>query len=217
MSTLNIFNEKNHMVTFATLGPAGSNHEMVTHQYLSMLALRDWSIELANNFDIAVTLLKEKKVDFLIQCAAHPDVARILGANQGELFVIDTFIAPGKPLGVLSRIEVTNPRSIAFHPATRSYVDLSRWEQKIEAQSTVAVANGLLSNRYDSGITALEVADKYPNRFRIDAVIEAIDDAWLVYGRSRVCHKNGMIAWQDSPGANMIREKAAQEMLTVDE
>lgn len=192
------------MIRVATLGPGGSNHEMVSQQYLDYIGVEHYRIELVQGFSEAVEKVKRGEVDHIIQCAAHPEVAQILGLNQGLLYVIDTFIAPGKPLGVLTRRNVESPVSIAFHPATRSYADLSAWPEKHEEQSTVAVAQGLLAGQYDSGITALEVAEQHPEAIRVEALIETIDDAWLVYGTTRAC-TNGVLAWPNSPGAKMLR------------
>jgi len=197
------------MLSFATLGPAGSSHELVTRRYAEFIGLRDARIELVLEFAPAVELLRDGRVDCIVQCAAHPDVAWTIGANRTLLFVMDTFIAPGRSLGILTRVEVATPSTIAFHPATRSYANLDRWERHVEEQSTVAVAEGLLSGRYDSGITALEVAEAYPGRLRVDATIGAVDDAWLVYGPGRVC-EDGLVAWPGSPGARWLRERAAR-------
>ncbi|GAB3483467.1 hypothetical protein [Marinomonas epiphytica] len=192
------------MIRVATLGPGGSNHEMVSQQYLDYIGVEHYCIELVQGFSDAVQKIKSGAVDHIIQCAAHPEVAQTLGLNQGLLYVIDTFIAPGKPLGILTRRDIASPVSIAFHPATRSYADLSAWPEQFEEQSTVAVAQGLLSGQYDSGIAALEVAEQNSDQLKVDAVIETIDDAWLVYGTTRVC-TNGVLAWPHSPGAKMLR------------
>jgi hypothetical protein len=197
------------MLAFATLGPAGSNHELVTRRYADFLGLGSARIELVVEFAAAVELLRDGRVDCIVQCAAHPDVAWTIGANRAFLFVIDTFVAPGRPLAILTRADVATPSTIAFHPATRSYANLDRWEHRVEEQSTVAVAEGLLSGRYDSGITALEVVDAHPGRLRIDATIGAVDDAWLVYGPVRVCDDD-LVAWTDSPGVRWLRERAAR-------
>lgn len=195
------------MLSIATLGPAGSNHELVVRRYLDYLAIADAQVALTSDFAAAVELLRRERVDCVVQCAAHPAVAETIGANRSWLFVVDTFIAPGRALGVLTRSEIESPVSIAFHPATRSYVDLGRWRHHVEEQSTVAVAQGLLAGKYDSGIAALEAASANPDRLRVDETIGAVDDAWLVYARRRVC-EHGMVAWRHGPGARWLRDRA---------
>jgi len=204
------------MLAIATLGPAGSNHELVVRRYLRFLGVADARIELTPDFAGAADLLLRERVDCVVQCAAHPAVADTIGANRGWLFVVDTFIAPGRPLGILTRSEIESPVSIAFHPATRSYADLGRWRQHVEEQSTVAVAQGLLAGKYDSGITTLETAHANPDRLRVDETLGAVDDAWLVYARRRVC-EHGMVAWRYGPGARWLRQRAAEGAAAVEQ
>ncbi|MFT5447730.1 MAG: hypothetical protein ACI9DC_002907 [Gammaproteobacteria bacterium] len=193
------------MLLIATLGPEGSNHEFVAEEYLRSVGINDMRIVLFEDFAAAVEQLKHGRVDCLVQCAAHPDVSRTIGVNLTEIFVVDTFIAKSKPLAVLTRIEVKHPASIGFHPATREYVDLSHWTEHFEEQSTVRVAEGLLTGRYHSGITALEVGKANPGTLRVDTVIGSAQDAWLVYA-TRSVYSGKVIAWRDGPGAVLLRD-----------
>jgi hypothetical protein len=43
-----------HMLVFATLGPAGSNHELVTGQYLKRHGLSDARVLLVDDFEDAL-------------------------------------------------------------------------------------------------------------------------------------------------------------------
>lgn len=192
----------------ATLGPSGSNHEFVAEEYSRSVGINDKRIVLFEDFAAAVAQLKSGSVDCLVQCVAHPDVGRTIGANLSQIFVVDTFIAKSKPLAVLTRAEVEHPTSIGFHPATREYVDLSNWTEHFEEQSTVRVAEGLLAGRYDCGIAPLEVVKANPGKLRVDGVIGSAQDAWLVYA-TRSVYSGKVIAWRHGPGAVLLRNMLA--------
>ncbi len=198
------------MLAFATLGPAGSNHELVTTQYLAFHGLHHARIELVLKFDDALAMMLSGKVQHVVQVAVHPDatatVARFFIHHR--IYVIDTFIAPSYPLGVLTRAEVLHPRSLALQPATREYVDTRRWDTLVPEVSVASVAEGLLAGTYDSGITALHVAERHPGRFRVDSVIGTIDDPWIVYGMQRTTDGQ-LLAWRDSPAAKLYRHEVA--------
>ncbi|MEB8433800.1 hypothetical protein OO007_16290 [Cocleimonas sp. KMM 6892] len=198
------------MLTVATLGPSDSNHDFVTKKYLKTLDIKKSCIVLFEDFDSAVSLLKSGEVDCIIQCAAHPDVSKTIGANLGDIFVIDTFISESKPLAVVTQTGIKQPTSIGFHPATREYVNLNQWTEHYEEQSTVRVAEGLLSGKYHSGITALDIADNNPGEFRVDSVIGSAQDAWIVYS-TRSVYSGNLITWRDGPGAYLLREIASTE------
>jgi len=192
------------MRVFCTLGPAGSNHELVTRRYIQFHAIGDAIIELVLDFSEAVKMILDHRADHIVQCAVHPEVARTVGAHRDRLFIIDTFIAPSKDLAVLSRIEVDKPVSLGLHPSTKDYVDHRRWSRLVPEISIVTVAQGLLSGKYDSGITALEYAEQNPERLRVEERIGTVDDAWLVYGTERTC-TGRILAWPDSPAAALFR------------
>ena len=193
------------MQIFCTLGPSGSNHELVTQRYIKFHAIKDARIELVLDFSEAVEKVLDRRVDYIVQAAVHPAVAKTVGANRKKLFLIDTFIAPSKELAVLSRVGVEQPVSLGFHPATKDYVDCGRWSEFIPEISIVTVAQGLLAGKYTSGITALEYAEKHPDQLRVDERIGTVDDAWLVYGTERVC-TGQILAWGESPAAALFRK-----------
>ena len=114
------------------------------------------------------------------------------------------FIAPSRPLAVLTQLKVEQPKSIGLQPATRDYTDTSRWSTIFEEPTTVAVGKGLLNGQYDSGIVAAELLDYHPDRFRIDAFLGSVDDPWIVYGKRRLCEST-ILAWPKSPAAMLYQ------------
>ena len=193
------------MIRFATLGPAGTNHELVTQRYISFHAIKSADIVLVDTFDQAVDGLVSGTVDYIVQCAVHPDTPRIMGENFRRMHVVDTFISPSKVLAILTRIEVDSPRSIALlAPATESYADLSRWPVRISEISIPIIARKMLAGAYDSGLVYREYMEAYPGRFRIETVIGTPDDAWIVYGRERT-YTDRVLAWPQSPVTEQFR------------
>lgn len=182
--------------TFATLGPAGTNHDLNTRRYIEFHGL-DARVEFVTSFFDGLRAMKEGRVDFMIQVCAHPDVALVIEHDYKEVFLVDSFIGTTKAMGVLTRSEIERPQSIGYMVATRGYFDPSAWPTRKEIVSNAAVAQGLLAGDFDSGFTALELAEQNPGRFRIDKVIGEVDVVWLVYGRQRV--NSTMLAWRDAP------------------
>lgn len=190
---------------FATLGPAGSNHELVTQRYIKFHALPA-RIDLVLDFDDALARLLDGRVDHIVQVAVHPATAATTARHFRKVFVIDAFVSGSRPLGVLTRRCVQTPRTLALQPATREYVDTGRWAELIPETSIASIASGLLEGRFDSGIAALDVAEAHPTELRVDEEIGAIDDAWLVYGRERVAN-GGIVAWRNSPAAAVYQRE----------
>jgi len=187
-------------LTFVTLGPAGTNHEMVTRNYLEFRGIETTKVHLVDEFHEGLRMMADGRADFMVQVAVHPDCADIVATAHFEygFHVVDTFISPSKDLGILTRVEIEHPKSLALQPATRNYADLGRWEEFIHVSSIIRIAEGLLDGRYESGLTTLELADQYPDRLRVDARIGTVDDPWIVLGKRRV--SNGeLVAWPSSP------------------
>ncbi len=197
---------------FLTLGPAGTNHELVTRNYLAFRGLAQATIRLIDDFFEGLVLMALGDADFMVQVAVHPDCADVVAAAhfQHRIYVVDTFISPSKPLGILTRIGVDTVRSIGVQPATTRYADLSRWSQQVPVPSIARIAEGLLNNEYDSGLTTLELAQQYPDRFRVDARIGTVDDPWIVLGKQRVCAE-GLVAWPDSPVVAQFGNRSVQD------
>lgn len=165
-----------------TLGPAGTCHERAVERYMEFQGIADYEIEFIRDFMDGLELIRGTDDSFLIQCSAHPRVHEVTERYWREVFVIDTFIYPTKHLVVLTRREVEHPRSLGIVPATKGYVDLSRWEQVIDVVSKPVVGEELLAGRYDSGLTHIEHFEEHSDELRLDLDIGEIDTTWLVYG-----------------------------------
>jgi hypothetical protein len=172
-------------VTFITLGPTGTCHERAVTEYASFQGIEDYEIELIVDFFVGLEMLRETPGAFLVQCSAHPKVHEITEKYWTEVWVVDTFIFPTKHLVLLSRKEVEEPRSLGIVPATKGYVDLSRWDEVIDVASKPLVAEGLLRGDYDSGLTHMEHVEEHADELRLDLDIGEIDTTWVVYGRQK--------------------------------
>ena len=193
------------MLTFATLGPAGSNHALVTGRYLEAHVIKNAQVRLVDEFGQALVLMTVGDVDFIVQAAVHPAAAETVAKARFKhgFHVVDTFIAPSHPLAILTRRDVTKPRTLGLQPATQHYADTSRWPEIVHLPTTVAVGEALLNREIDSGLTQLALADAHPAALCVDVEIGTIDDPWLVIGRSRTCDGNEILTWQNSPGGRI--------------
>jgi hypothetical protein len=171
--------------TVITLGPSGTCHERAVERYLEFQGVEDYEIELITDFFVGLEMLRENPRAFLVQCSAHPRVHEITEKYWTEIFVVDTFIFPTKHLVLLTRREVERPRSLGIVPATKGYVDLSRWEEVIDVASKPIVAAELLEGRYDSGLTHMEHVEEHVDELRLDLDIGEIDTTWVVYGHEK--------------------------------
>ncbi len=192
------------MLTFGTLGPAGSNHDWVAQRYLEFHRLSHARIELFTDFDDAFEAMFQGRIHHVMQVAVHPSVTTTVAKYRGRAHLIDTFISPSQTMAVLTRSEVDTPATLGLQMATRDYIDTSRWITLVPEVSTVTVVEGLLAGKYDSGLTLLRIAEQYPERFRIDEVIGTVDDPWLVYGLEPTC-QGQVQAWPESPAAALYR------------
>lgn len=195
---------------FVTLGPAGTNHEMVTRNYLSFRGLDQAAIELVDDFVEGLQMMADGAADFMVQAAVHPDCADMVARAHFKhgIRIIDTFISPSKALGILTQADVAIPRTLALQPATRAYANTDAWTKHVSVSSISRISEGLLSREYESGLTTLELADQHPGRFRVDQRLGTVDDPWLVYGGESVC--NGKLkAWPSSPANEQFARLAA--------
>ncbi len=188
---------------FGTLGPEGNNHDYVTRRYIRFHKLSGAVVSVYSDFDQAFAALARDELDFIVQVAVHPAVAKTVARHRDWAFLIDAFISSSQVMVVATRREVERPRSLGLQPATGCYVDAGRWERLVPMASTVSVGDGLLEGRFDSGITLQAFAERHGDVLCIDEVIGTVDDAWLVYGRERL--GNGLHAWPDSPAAQIFR------------
>ncbi len=164
--------------TFGTLGPEGSNHDLVLRAHLKRNGITA-RIVLFESFESALEACTTGAVDRLFICAAHGQCADVIGKAQYSLGlkITDVFLVESQPLAILHRVE--NPKSIALHPATRSYADLDGYDEVIEVASTVAAAEGLQAGTWDAALTAERFAG---NGLTIAQAIAPPRDAWLVLG-----------------------------------
>ena len=194
------------MITFGTLGPSSTNHALVTRRYIDFHGISDARIIYFDDFALAVDELIAGSVDYVVQCAVHPDTARTMGSHFRSVFVVDTFISPSKDLAIVSRKDVAEPTSLALlRPSTESYADLSRWKELYHENSIPTIARKVLAGEYDSGLVYLEYAEQHPDILRVDEVIGSPDDAWIVYGRERT-YRDRVLAWPRSPIADQFRK-----------
>jgi hypothetical protein len=191
---------KNSSLRFITLGPGGSNHQFVTEAYLQYLGISTVaSIQLVLSFDEAAQMVIDGRADHIVQVAVHPSTAEIVAKYRKNLFVIDAFVSPSKDMAVVTRVDVEKATTLALQPATQAYVETAGITL-IPETSTASVAEGLLSGKYESGLTYTSLALENPDRFRIDERIGTVDDAWIVYGRLRIS-EGQVVAWKESPAA----------------
>ncbi|WPH13593.1 hypothetical protein [Variovorax paradoxus] len=193
------------MIRFATLGPAGSNHQFVVERYLAFHGLRDCAtISLHSDFSAGAASVLDGSADFLVQCAVHPSTADTVARYFDGLYVVDTFISPSRDLAIVHNRAKPQSRSIAVMQPTLRYADLSKWQEIIPTETVAAVELGLLEGRYDAGLTYASLADDHPDRFCISEHIGSVDDAWIVYGRQRVSG-GGLVACSSSPATAIFR------------
>ena len=69
------------------------------------------------------------------------------------------------------------------------------------------MAEGLLDGRYDSGLTSLEIAERHPELLRVEHVIGAITDAWILFGREPL-PSSEIVAAPDAPVVRLLRRAA---------
>jgi len=169
-------------LTLVTLGPEGTCHERAAREYMAFQGIGEYRIDFIADFLDGLERIRGRDDAFLIQCSAHPRVHEVTERYWKEVFVVDTFIYPTKHLVVLARREVEQPRSLGIVPATKGYVDLSRWDEIIDVVSKPVVGEELLAGRYDSGLTHIEHFEEHEDELRLDLDIGEIDTTWVVYG-----------------------------------
>src|SRR3954453_1898237 len=190
-----------------TLGPAGTCHERAVSRYMEFQGIDDFEIEFIADFLDGLERVRGADNAFLIQCSAHPKVHEVTERYWREVFVIDTFIYPTKHLVVLTRREVERARSIGIVPATKGYVDLSRWDEVIDVVSKPVVGEELLAGRYDAGLTHMEHFEEHRDELRLDLDIGEIDTTWLVYGTRK--RFDGEVIGIPSQGVLLGREPSS--------
>lgn len=165
---------------FATLGPSGSNHDLVLNDYKTCNQIAG-EVRLCPDFDEVLQICATGEADHILICAAHGSCAKVVGEAQYRLGlkITDVFICESQPLAILHRAET--PTSIGLHPATRSYADLSSYDRVFDVASTVEAAAGLRDGRWDAALTARRFAD---SDLKLVKAIGPPRDAWLVLSRT---------------------------------
>lgn len=190
---------------FGTLGTEGSNHSMIVRQYIAFRGLDGAEITLFNDFRLAFEALVVGDLDFVLQVSVHPSHTEMSARYVHRVHAVDAFIAPSKSLAIISRKDVDQPRSIGFQPATKHYADLSAWPIQIDEVSIMTVAEGLREGRLDSGITAVELVEQEPDRFRIQQLFGPITDVWVLFGRRPLVGR-ALSAWPEAPVCRHFHE-----------
>ena len=195
----------------ATLGPAGSNHDINTRRYVDFHGLQGAEVVFIDDFLEGVEMMRRGDVDLMVQVCAHHHVAETIELHYREVFLVDCFIGRTRPMGLLTRADVASPRSVGYIPPTAGYFDPASFEVQVHTLSNSDTARRLLAGEFDSGFTALEVAREHPGRFRVDKEIGEVDVVWLVYGTTRM-DTSGIIAWRDAPVRQLLARLASRGM-----
>lgn len=166
----------------ATLGPVGSNHELIAYRYLDRHDLPSPEVLLYDDFVAAFEALMAGRVDRVLQCTAHFSHADCVGRTMHRAFPVALFVAASRPLALLARAEVAKPQSVGFQPATRFYTDLAAFGERVEVPTIIASAAGLLAGRFDAAICAHEALDQHPDALRLVEALGPARDVWVLYG-----------------------------------
>ncbi|KAJ0283764.1 hypothetical protein CBS470a_007159 [Colletotrichum nupharicola] len=178
-------------LAFGTL-TKGTNHDLVMRRYLDFHGISETSnITYYDSFYDAVAALKNDTLDYVMMNAVHPQASSIVGSDFRNVFIIDTFISPSKPLVVATRKDVADPQSIGILcPSVAKYTDTSKWSDVVQITSggLVQIAQDLLNGKYDSAIIYQDTALANSDVLQIDEELGSPDDAWLLLGRNRDVH-----------------------------
>lgn len=172
-------------IELVTLGPTGTCHERAAIAYMEFQGVENFGLDFIGDFLDGLERIRGRDNAFLIQCSAHPLVHKVTERYWRDVFVVDTFIYPTKPLAILARRDIEHPRSLGLVPATAGYVDPGDWDEVIDVQSKPIVAEELLAGRYEAGLTHLEHLQKNPDELRLEQEIGEIDTTWVVYGNRK--------------------------------
>ena len=192
------------MPSFVTLGPEGSNHAFVLQRYLQAHGILNTSrVEYIEDFHEGARMVTGGHADFMLQCAVHPATPEITGRYRLQLFVVDAFISPSRPMALVrSKRASETPGRVGVQPATQHYADLSPWPQRVEEPSVMEVGLGLLQGRYDAGIAFASLAFEHPERFEVVQAVSPVCDAWIVFGSTPV-DRGQAVVWTESPVARL--------------
>lgn len=173
------------MAIFLTLGPEGSCHENAVKHYHKFHGFKHSEIQYILNFHSGLEILRTGQVDFLVQCSAHPLVHQITEKYFKEVFVLDTFVFPTKPLALLERIDVPSPKSLGLVKATEGYLSKIEYDEVVYEASKPIIGKKLLEGAYDAGLTHLEYFEENPSELKVKKMIGEVVTTWIVYARSK--------------------------------
>ncbi|MDQ8035620.1 MAG: hypothetical protein REJ50_26745, partial [Bordetella sp.] len=90
------------MLSFATLGPAGGNHAYVLRNYLALHGLTHRvRTSFVEDFHVGAAAIACGDVDYMLQCAAHPDFADVTGRHRLSMVPVDAFVAASQPMSLV--------------------------------------------------------------------------------------------------------------------
>jgi hypothetical protein len=72
-------------------------------------------------------------------------------------------------------------------------------------ETVAEVTQGVLDGKYAVGLGYASAAEKHPELLHVRQFIGTVDDAWMVFGRTRVS-KGRLSAWRESPAADLFRQ-----------
>lgn len=174
---------------FCTLGPEETCHGNAVAHFLAFHKLdgNRSKIFYINDFEEAVKKVKSGSADYIIQNIAHPQVALLNEKYRKDVYIIDSFIFPTKPMGILKRKDTnSSEKSIGFSEAAKEYLDLMEWESLHAVNSNPLVLEGLLRGDYNYGITFEEFAEKNPEQLELVTSFGGpVDTCWVVYGSEK--------------------------------
>lgn len=173
-------------IIFCTLGPEGTCHDNAVKNFAKYNNITEYCIEYVNNFTEAAELMKNSKVDFIIQNCAHPQVYELNERYRREIFVVDSFIFPTKEMGILKRKDSNGDKTLGLMPATKGYINLNEWDNLIYETANPIVGQNLIRGKYNFGITFIEYTKTHSNILEVyEDFGGPVDTAWIVYGKER--------------------------------
>jgi hypothetical protein len=167
---------------FVTLGPTGTCHENATRKYLEYQGIPNSEIVLRPSIQEGLEDVRAGRADYLVQCSAHLDVHLITEKYYTEVLVADTFLYPTKELVLLENAAVEHPQTLGLVKATEGYLGNVSYPHIFYEPSKPVVGTGLLTGKYDAGLTYPEYEAAHPGRFRIRKYIGFVLTTWIVYG-----------------------------------
>ena len=173
------------MTIFLTLGPEGSCHGNAVEHYYKYHGFENAEIQYVLDFHSGLEMLRTGCVDFMVQCSAHPLVHQITEKYFKEVFVLDTFVFPTKPLALLERVGVSSPKCLGLVEATEGYLPAIEYDQVVYEASKPIIGKKMLEGVYDAGLTHLEYYQQNPSELRVQKMIGEVVTTWIVYARSK--------------------------------